>query len=584
MKKYKIIKLLLPIMFICAISGCDDSITEEEYLPPIENKGLADTNILYDMAKLKKPVSFSAKNGTIFNWEIFDSTGNSIYKDDSNKKDIQYTFDKSGEYKIVLSSNSNVGTSVGIINIPENNDKISYCIDLGLNHSIIADKTSDNLYIYGDNTYNKLCINKDEFSNIEIPGLLLSYRDLNSVAAGDNHTIFVSNHRLWGCGDNTYGQLGVGENYTKSDNETVTLIKTLRYGPSVTQYVAAGGNISSVIEIFIGSSLVSRVQVWGGEKSDEEPTFYPRELITVAPRQSPLQAVGRNFFLYRATMSYNMFSGGWNNKGQMGRVSYRPTAGYSTMWNPDLPENIEREDSWNYTPNTAYIYAPYGEEYDKEYENVSGGIPNISYFANNSNEARLVAGDYFSMAVKRYSSSVDTWDVLYVWGDNSEGQLGLEVKNKENIIRRPAPLFNNNADNDKRYSESMSDYAVYNPIRATIKEIAAGRAHGLAVDDKGILYGWGASDKGQLTDSEDFNKTNDNVRTIKHPSNAKWLNVWAGGDRTIALSDDYNLYTWGDNRDGILGVESSEEIVNKPTKLMFELRPYEEVEDTGTIN
>ena len=51
--------------------------------------------------------------------------------------------------------------------------------------------------------------------------------------------------------------------------------------------------------------------------------------------------------------------------------------------------------------------------------------------------------------------------------------------------------------------------------------------------------------------------------------------VWAGGDRVIALAGDNNLYTWGDNKNGILGTGNTSETVATPEKLYFSLLPVQ---------
>ncbi|MDE7169517.1 MAG: hypothetical protein K2N67_04905, partial [Mucispirillum sp.] len=299
------------------------------------------------------------------------------------------------------------------------------------------------------------------------------------------------------------------------------------------------------------------------------PTYIPRELVVpnVSGRSCPIQAVGKEHHLFRATWAFNMFSGGWNKKGQLGRAANRSPSGYTGLSTPD--ELIVDPAAWGYSNITAYIYAPYGEGYDPKYDNVTGGTSNITYFENNNCDARLAAGDYFSMAVKRTGGH----DALYIWGDNSEGQLGLSVVNKDNIVRRPAPLFSNIESNDDIYKNSMSRYVSSTPVKDKITEIAAGRAHGLAVSESGTLYAWGANGKGQLTRAGAANAVNDKVKSIPAPAGTKWLNVWAGSDRTIALADDYNLYTWGDNKDGILGVGKSDDFIAEPVKLTFDIRP-----------
>lgn len=150
----KLQKLFLPLTFIFIMYGCEDTKTENEYLPPIENKGITSINIMSDTPKINKPVTFKAKDGIVFDWEILDSAGNSIYK--SNEKEFSYIFNKSGEYTVTLKANNN-NESRGIINIPDDNVDIRYSISLGYKHSIISDLTSDNLYVWGSNENDKLC-------------------------------------------------------------------------------------------------------------------------------------------------------------------------------------------------------------------------------------------------------------------------------------------------------------------------------------------------------------------------------------------------------------------------------------------
>ena len=45
--------------------------------------------------------------------------------------------------------------------------------------------------------------------------------------------------------------------------------------------------------------------------------------------------------------------------------------------------------------------------------------------------------------------------------------------------------------------------------------------------------------------------------------------------RVIALAGDNNLYTWGDNKNGILGTNNSADTVDIPEKLFFSLAPVE---------
>ena len=108
-------------------------------------------------------------------------------------------------------------------------------------------------------------------------------------------------------------------------------------------------------------------------------------------------------------------------------------------------------------------------------------------------------------------------------------------------------------------------------------EVAAGRAAGYAISSDGILYGWGDESKSQLTNNKQVNQTNNMVYEIANPKGVieGYKKVWAGGDRVIALAGDNNLYTWGDNKNGILGTNNSADIVDTPEKLFFSLAPVE---------
>lgn len=143
------------LILILFLYGCDETSSsgDDENLPPIDNKGIVSTNITYDAPKLNKPVTFSAKDGNSFSWEIVDSDGLSIPLGD--KKDAVYTFEKGGEWTVIL--RSDIGESKGIITIPNDNADINYNIDLGASHSIIGNISSNDLYVYGSNTKGKLC-------------------------------------------------------------------------------------------------------------------------------------------------------------------------------------------------------------------------------------------------------------------------------------------------------------------------------------------------------------------------------------------------------------------------------------------
>ena len=122
---------------------------------------------------------------------------------------------------------------------------------------------------------------------------------------------------------------------------------------------------------------------------------------------------------------------------------------------------------------------------------------------------------------------------LYVSGNNQYGQLGL-------------------GDNEKRstLTEVSSDY--YN--NKTIKQIAAGVNHSLILTEDGEVYAFGRNDKGQLGLGD---RNDRNVPTKLNSSNydnKKIIQVSIGAAHSLILTEDGKIYSFGDNSTGQLGL------------------------------
>jgi len=138
--------------------------------------------------------------------------------------------------------------------------------------------------------------------------------------------------------------------------------------------------------------------------------------------------------------------------------------------------------------------------------------------------ARSVAAGYF------HSLAVGSDGMLYAWGDNFGGELG--IGRSGGYSTTPAPVVG--------LSESVRARAVF-----------AGGHHGLALGRDGTLYTWGANESGQLGDGTTTNRSTPVSATL--PAGVRVVSVAAGGRHTLALGADGALYAWGWNHDGQLG-------------------------------
>lgn len=129
---------------------------------------------------------------------------------------------------------------------------------------------------------------------------------------------------------------------------------------------------------------------------------------------------------------------------------------------------------------------------------------------------------------------------LWAWGRNDRGQLGNGAHgfeaNRSLAVRVRGP-------------DGME-------LLSGIVEIAAGYEHSVARDVNGNVYAWGSNAYGQLGDNTTDNRTTP-VRVVSSDGKGTLsgiIAIAAGGVHTIALGINGNVWTWGRNDQGQLGI------------------------------
>lgn len=136
---------------------------------------------------------------------------------------------------------------------------------------------------------------------------------------------------------------------------------------------------------------------------------------------------------------------------------------------------------------------------------------------------------------------------LWVWGRSNKGQTGLGAVisfGDEDHPTTPKKL------DVMRDGESV-----------TFVSLAFNQNASAALDDEGNVWTWGDGDGGQLgLGTDDGQITEDDVLTPQQvPSLSDVVSIARGYDHTVVLDKSGNVYTFGENGKGQLGINSTEE-------------------------
>ena len=88
----------------------------------------------------------------------------------------------------------------------------------------------------------------------------------------------------------------------------------------------------------------------------------------------------------------------------------------------------------------------------------------------------------------------------------------------------------------------------------TISQISVGGNHSLALDSEGQIYAWGSNDYGQLGNGDTTSSnTPVKVDTSGVLAGKTISQISAGSNYSLALDSEGQIYAWGDNYNGLLG-------------------------------
>lgn len=133
--------------------------------------------------------------------------------------------------------------------------------------------------------------------------------------------------------------------------------------------------------------------------------------------------------------------------------------------------------------------------------------------------------------------------VIFGWGHGPSGELGLggiSGETDEDVVPVPRQL--------RRFGSRV------------VKDVACGKQHTLVLLANGYVYSCGSNEFGQLGQDRSQRKLEQVTALAAHEIRA----VSCGQDHSLALSEAGQVFSWGSNREGQLGNDSQEVSILKP--------------------
>ena len=138
----------------------------------------------------------------------------------------------------------------------------------------------------------------------------------------------------------------------------------------------------------------------------------------------------------------------------------------------------------------------------------------------------VIVGNWHNLAITSKKK-------VYAWGKNKYGQLGLGHTNNLALPTSILPL-----------SDPL------NP--KNVRCMAAGKSHSAVIAEDGDVYTWGRGWDGQLG-HDVVTEIELEPRIVPHMENRASAAVSCGNAHTVVVTDNGNVWSWGDNKCGQLG-------------------------------
>ena len=400
------------------------------------------------------------------------------------------------------------------------------------------------IYVCGDNSYGELGIGSTSGKIYAVTKVQLPSPVKELIAGGGYMYCLCENGEVYVSGSNSGGSLGTGstENkiYTATKVPIPTAVKEMQIVNNSVYYLTKTGRIYTC-----GNNGYGRLGVGSTKNRISTPTEVP-----LPGGVKIKEVIGNSYTTYYITENGRVYACGYNYYGQLGVGSTEENI-YTATEVP-LPEGVKIKEVIYDSNITRYIDEN-GKEYvcgDNKYGNLE--IDSTESKIYTATETIISTG----MSIKKkdkyyfdYSTSYLTENgEVYARGYNGCGELGVGSTEEKIYTLTRAALPENVRIKDIFESSRLDGYIFY-------------------LTEDGEVYASGRNNYGQLgvgsTDSKIYTPTR-----VALPEEVRIKDIILEANQGVYyLTEEGQLYASGRNMDGCLGVGSTEEKIYTPTRV-----------------
>jgi alpha-tubulin suppressor-like RCC1 family protein len=464
-------------------------------------------------------------------------------------------------------------------------------VDAGIDH-VIATNNTALLWVWGKNDAGQLgvndTINRSFPVQVSSPTLIGSNSWLQLSAGLSFSAAIDTDYKLYAWGLNSSGQLGLTN--VNINGDTINRSIPTQVGTLSWQLVSAGQGHTAAIR------LDSTLWTWGLNTSFQLGLTDTGPAGSSINRSAPVRvtsgsgsgswknvSAGNAFTLAIANdplgLTDNLlFSWGRNQEGQTGFVNsttLRSTPQQITTGSWAL---ISAGSSFSIATNNNKLLYTWGAgaggtQADGVVSNRSSPVL-VSFRSVNSQSSPVQVGTSswtFVSAGYYYNLAIRADGTLWGWGENLSGQLGIN-----NAITRSSPVqigtsswttvsARNGTQTYAGTAAIRSDNTLWvwgqgayqfgaTTVSQSWQQVTNGPSHSVAIRSDGSLWAWGLNSSGQIGDNTTISKST----PVQIGTLSNYVQVGTGKtDSSFAINTLGNLYTWGLNSTGNLGLNDT---------------------------